>query len=75
VAIAQRPAIGGCEQVARADSACRGGTVGVDVTDEEARKRRQADRSSLLQRDRRVVDHEAEVCSQTVVWARVLERV
>jgi hypothetical protein len=45
------------------------------VTDEKARERGQADRSPLLERDRRIVDHEAEVGSETVVWTRVLEGV
>jgi hypothetical protein len=45
------------------------------VTDEEAGERRQADGPPLLERDRRIVDHEAEVCSETVVWTRVFERV
>jgi hypothetical protein len=45
------------------------------VADEEARERRQADRSALLERDRSIVDHEAEGCSKPVVWAWVLERV
>jgi hypothetical protein len=75
VAIAQRPTVGRCEQVAWPYSACCGRAGGVDVTDEEARERRQADRPPLLERDWRIVDHEAQVCSETVVWTRVLERV
>jgi hypothetical protein len=75
VAIAQRSTVGRCEQVAWSDSACRGRTLGIDVTDEEARDRGQADRSPLLERDRGIVDHEAKVRGETVVWTRALERV
>ena len=75
VAIAQRPLVGRCEQVAWPYSAYCGRAGGVDVTDEETRERRQADRPPPLERDGGIVDHEAEVCRETVVWTRVLERV
>src|SRR5437763_9455692 len=75
VAIAQRPTVGFREQVTGPYSSCRGRAGGVHVTDEEARERRQADSPPLLQRRRRIVDHEAEVRSDTVVWTGALKRV
>ncbi len=75
MAIAQRPSVGRPEQVAWPYTACCGRAGGVDVADEEACESRQAGRSPLFERDRRIVDHKTEFCFEAVVWTRVLERV
>jgi hypothetical protein len=75
VAIAQRPAVGRSEQVAWTYSACCGRAGGVDVSDEEAGERRQANGPALLVGDRCIVEHEAEFSRQAVGWNRVLERI
>src|SRR5690348_2712080 len=75
VAVSQGPSVGCPQQVARAYSAGGSRSGGVDVAHEQARYGWQSDRAALLQRGRRIVDHQAELCSQTVLWVRFLERV
>jgi hypothetical protein len=68
-------AVGRSEQVTCAYSAGVRWPARVDVADEEAHERRQPDRAALLERDRRIVYDETELCSEMVVSTVVLERV